>query len=220
MIKDRNIDPELAAIISQGTAQLEFEVLAAEGNYAAIHARAVEIGDKLEKMKVKMEGNQDFRTDALRAARTWQLRAALRLGNYEEAATGSRQLLDQPLFGRRIEPLARQESTAREKVRLGQALLGTEHRAEALAVLHEAEEFYRQQRAAGATDTRLRIDFVHALYQLSRAQAGDDAGRARRRALLDEAMGELGQLSVEAQQLVASKELLKWVTDARRALEG
>ena len=220
VIKDRNVDPELAAITTQGMAQLEFEVLAAEGNYAKIHARAVELGDKLAKMKVTKEGNVEFRTNFLRGARIWQQEAALRLGNFEEAATGIRQLIDQPLFGRRIDLQSRQENTARSKVRLAQALLGTGQRPEALALLQETEAYYRQQRALGATDTGLRLDFARALYQLSRAQTGDDTGRARRRALLDEAMAEIGGLSVEAQQMLASKELLKWVTDARRAANG
>ena len=42
------------------------------------------------------------------------------------------------------------------------------------------------------------------------------AKRAARLALLDEAMTLLGGLTIEAQQLRDSKELIKWVTDSRR----
>ena len=68
----------------------------------------------------------------------------------------------------------------------------------------------------GASDTTFRWDFSRALYHLSRAQADDAAGRTRRVALLDEAAGVLDGLSLEAQQLIASKELIKWVAAARR----
>jgi hypothetical protein len=50
---------------------------------------------------------------------------------------------------------------------------------------------------------------------MARAQEDDDAGRAQRRALLDEAASVLGGLSQEAQQFQTSRELIEWVTQAR-----
>jgi len=44
--------------------------------------------------------------------------------------------------------------------------------------------------------------------------------RTQRLALLDEAMTQLGGLTIEAQQLRDSRELIKWVTDARRDARG
>jgi tetratricopeptide (TPR) repeat protein len=213
--KDRAFDPELTQISTLGTDMLEFDVLAAEGDYAAIHARAVDIGDRLAKMKLQAEGNRDFRTGAMRTARVWQNESALRLGNLEEAVTAARDFLDKPLFGRRADLAQIGDSTARAKVRLGQALLGSGQRSEALGPLNEAVAYYRKQLAAGAGETGFRQDFSRALWQLALAQAGDDAGLARRRALLAEAAGQLGGLSLEAQQLVESKELIQGVRAAQ-----
>jgi tetratricopeptide (TPR) repeat protein len=215
LVKDRAIDAELTQISTLGTDTLEFDLLAAEGDYATIHARAVDIGGRLRKIKLQAEGNRDFLTDALRRNRVWQNESALRLGNFEEAVTAARELIDKPLFGRRADQATIEDTTARARVRLGQALLGAGRREEALEALHEAEAYYRRQLELGAGDTFFRQDFARALYQLSRAQGDDDSGRTRRRALLAEALDALGRLSVEAQQLVASKELLQWVLAAR-----
>ena len=216
VIKDRNLDAELAEITAQGMVMLEFEVLAAEGDYAKIHAHAMEVGAKLEKIKVQLEGNEPFRANALRDSRVWQNESALRLGNFEEAAVGARELVEKPQFGRRVDQREREGSIARSKVRLGQALFGSGRRGEALGRLKEAEAYYRDELKRGASDTTFRWDFSRALYHLSRAQADDAAGRTRRVALLDEAAGVLDGLSLEAQQLIASKELIKWVAAARR----
>ncbi len=214
-IKARNIDAELSEISTLGTDLLECEILAAEGNYAKMHARAVEIGDRLARMKLTAEGNVEFRVNALRRSRILQNESALRLGNFEEAVAGSRALIDKPMFGRRMEPTDIAYSSARTKVRFGQALLGAGQRTEALAALGEAEAFYREQQVQGASDTGFRQDFARALYHLARAQAGDAAGRAQRRALLDEAASVLDGLTFEARQLVASKELIQWVRAAQ-----
>ena len=215
LVKDRNLDQELNQISSLGTDMLEFELLAAEGNYATIHARAVEIGDQLGKIKMQAEGNRDFLTDALRRNHAWQTESALRFGNFEEAVTAARQAIDKPLFGRTADKLTMEDSTARAKVRLGQALIGSGRQTEALGPLHEAEAFYRRELGRGAGDTGFRQDFARALYHLARAQAGDAAGRAQRRALLDEAASVLDGLTFEARQLVASKELIQWVRAAQ-----
>ena len=176
----------------------------------------MEVGAKLEKIKVQLEGNEPFRANALRDSRVWQNESALRLGNFEEAAVGARELVEKPQFGRRVDQREREGSIARSKVRLGQALLGSGRRGEALGRLKEAEAYYRDELKRGASDTTFRWDFSRALYHLSRAQADDAAGRTRRVALLDEAAGVLDGLSLEAQQLIASKELIKWVAAARR----
>jgi hypothetical protein len=213
--KSRNIDGELAEISTLGTDLLECDILKAEGNYLQMHARAVEIGDRLAQMKLSAEGNVGFRTNALRFSRNLQNEAALRLGRYEEAGSGARALLDKPLFSRWMEPLDKAYATARAKLRLGQALLGTNRRNEALAILGEAEAFYREQQVQGAGDTGFRQDFARTLYFLSRAQAGDEEGRATRRLLLAEAAHVLEGLSFEARQLAANQELIQWVRAAQ-----
>jgi hypothetical protein len=195
-------------------------VLAAEGDYAAIHARTAAISDRLGNLQVQKEGNLDFRINSLRTSRSLLAESALRLGRFEEGAVVTQGLLAKPLFDRRADPRQKAEFTARTQVRLAQALLGADRRNEALSTLQAAEAYYRQQLAEGASDTYFRQDFARLLYCLARAQGRDDAGRTRGLALLNEALGQLGSLSIEAQQLVASKELLQWVTDARRELQG
>jgi tetratricopeptide (TPR) repeat protein len=219
-IKERDIDAELAEIANLGLAGLEAKVLLAEGDDVKAHARAVEITDHLTRMQLRAEGNVGYRTNALRQSRNLQIDSALRLGRFEEAVTGARELIEKPLFSRWMEPLDKAFVTARNRVRFGQALLGVNRRAEAEAALREAETFYREQQALGATDVGFRLDFARALYHLARAQSGDDNGRRRRGALLDEAMTVLGGLTIEAQQFRDSKELIKGVTDARREAQA
>jgi hypothetical protein len=138
------------------------------------------------------------------------------LGRPEEAVTAARgSFVDRELERMRDLPTVNQIA-ARAKVRLGQALLESGQRNEALAQFNEALTYYRAEQANGATETGFRQNFARALYQLSRAQAKDEAGRAQRRALLDEAFGVLGGLSLEAQQLIPSKELFQSVSDARK----
>jgi hypothetical protein len=215
-IKDRSIDPELQEIGTLGLGLLESTIDQAEGNYAKVHARAVETADKLARMKVQAEGNIENRNNALRQSRTLQVESALRLGNFEEAVEVSRDQVSNPRFSRRMDALDVAWATARNRVRYGQALLGAGKRADALVALRDAEDFYREQQAKGASDTGFRLDFARTLYHLARAQPDDAAGRSARLALLDEAMTLLGGLTIEAQQLRDSKELIKWVTDTRR----
>jgi hypothetical protein len=214
--RDRSIDTELQEIGTLSLGLLENAIDQAEGNHAKVHARALETADKLARMKLQAEGNIENRNNALRQSRNQQIESALRLGNYEEAVEVSRDQVMNPRFSRRMDALDLATATARNKLRFGQALLGAGKRADALVALRDAEDFYREQLAKGASDTGFRLDFVRALYHLSRAQAEDAAGRTARLALLEEAMTLLGGLTIEAQQLHDSKELIKWVTDARR----
>jgi len=214
-IKDRNVDLEQAQVITLNVSMAEFEVLAAEGKYARLHDRAVEVLAQLDRIKVSPGSNQEFRDNVRRRARTWQAEAAVRLGRVEEAMEVSRQNVNEPVFGR-LDKFQQQDMMARAKMRLGRALLLAGNRAEALGPLAEAATHYREKQARGARQVSFRLSLASALYHLAQAQAEDDAGRNRRRDLLDEAMSLLGGLSFEAQQLVTSKELLEWVRNARR----
>jgi hypothetical protein len=213
--KDRNIDEELAGIAQMDKEALEFPVLEAEGDYSTIHARAVDIADRLAKIKIKAEGNRDFWLNAQRRSRVWQLDSALRLGRAEEALAVAQQALDHPVFSRRVDQDEIEAITARMQVRLGQARLGAGRRAEALTPLREAEAHYRRELAQGATDTGFRVDFARALLHLALAQADDEAGRAQRISLLNEATAALNGLSLEARLLQPSQELIRWVAEAR-----
>jgi hypothetical protein len=214
VIKDRGVDAELAQITDLNMEMGEYDILAAEGDYAAIYAKTGDIDARLLQISGVNGRNLEFRNDALRRNRAWIAESALRLGNFEQAVTVARDNVEKPIVGR-LDKLTMAAILARSKIHLGQALLGTDQRAEALVPLGEAVAYYRREQAAGASATFFRNDFARALFQLARAQSDDDDGRTRRRALLDEAMGVLGGLTIEAQQLLMNKELLKWISAAR-----
>ena len=214
VVKDRGVDAELAQITDLNMEMGEYDILAAEGDYAAIYAKTGDIDARLLQIPGVNGRNLEFRNDALRRNRAWIAESALRLGNFEQAVTVARDNVEKPIVGR-LDKLTMAAILARSKIHLGQALLGTDQRAEALVPLGEAVAYYRREQAAGASATFFRNDFARALFQLARAQSDDDDGRTRRRALLDEAMGVLGGLTIEAQQLLMNKELLKWISAAR-----
>ena len=138
----------------------------------------------------------------------------MRIGRNEEAAALARQTIEKPIVGR-LGQAAVNDSVARARVRYGQALLGSGQRAEAVTALEEALIYYRDQQAHGASGTGPRQDLARVLYFLAKAQAGDEASVARRATLLAEAASVLDGLSLEAQQMQISRELIDWVAAAR-----
>jgi tetratricopeptide (TPR) repeat protein len=215
VIKDRNLDQAMAEVTGVVMDMAECDILAAEGDHAAIRARAADVIGRLGKIKTDNGRTVDIRDENLRRTRILLTESALRLGNFEEAVTLARQAVEQPITNR-VDKLAFEEIQARAKVRLGQALLGADKPAEALVPLREALTYYRGRQARGAAGTNFRQDFARVLYHLARAQSADAGGRTQALALLNEAMTVLGGLTIEAQQLRNNKELLKWVSDARR----
>ncbi len=219
--KLRDINPELVQISNLGQQLDESTLLAAEGNYAAIHDLATSVAAKIGQIKdTHNEGNRGFRERLVAQARSLIIESALRLGRAEEAVTAAREAVANPVIRSNLTKAERDMVETRAQVRLGQALRVAGQTAEGVDVLGQTVAYYRKEQAAGAIETGFRHDFTRALYQLALAQAGDADGRARRRALLDEAMTVLGGLSLEAQQLLGNKELIKWVSDARREAGG
>jgi tetratricopeptide (TPR) repeat protein len=220
LLRERDLDREVKELSALDRKLMyEVDILAAAGDYASVHARAVAYGEELDKIKEESTGNQRLRGDALRRARLWQIESALRLGKIEEAVNVARTTVDRPPYGS-LEKLDQAYFLARAQVRLGQALVEAGRRDEALAPLTDAMAYYRRERAAGADDVQFRQDFARALYVLGEAQGTTPAGRGQRRALLDEAAAELGDLSFEAQQLATSKELMRWVAAAQAEAGG
>jgi tetratricopeptide (TPR) repeat protein len=215
LVTDRNFDAEVSGLGQLGVDALDCYVLAAAGDYAGVHRRAVELNDQVTRFKVVHEGNADLRTNILRHVRTWMVESAVRQGSFEEASTLARQLLDQPLYGRNVDRQSMQDNQARLRVGLGQALLGDGKRDEALKVLRESEAYYRRRKAEGAATTQFRQELAGALYQLARAELAGADGVGRARGLLDEAAAELDGLTAEARQLHDSKELIEWVRAAQ-----
>lgn len=215
-VKARSIDGELQEIGGLGVDLLECQLDFSEGDYAKARSRAATIADKLERMKVKAEGNVETWGNIIRQAHNIQAEAALRVGNFEEAGALARAQLEEPKFARRMDALDKDFAAARDKLRYGQALLGSGKPMDALLALRDAEVFYRERQKLGARDTGFRIDFARTLFHIARAQTNDVVGRAARLSLLNEALDLLGGLSLEAQQLRECRELIKSVSDARR----
>jgi type II secretory pathway pseudopilin PulG len=191
------------------------DLLAATGDFEAIHNQAVDLDDRLRKIDPKNALTRNVKTDALRQDHTWLIEAALHTGRSEEAVAAAKTFLDHPPFPTTMEKATADALTARMKTKYGEALIGSGQRAQARGPLEEAIAYYRSRQAKGASETRFRQDFGAALYQMARAQEDDEMGSVHRRALLDEAQSVLGGLSQEAQQFRTSRELIESVTKAR-----
>jgi hypothetical protein len=215
IMKERGLNPELVQLVNAGQPGQEFEILAAEGDFAEIHARAAEAAAQVARIPETSTDNRQFRENLLRESRNWLIESALRLGRAEEAVTAAREAITNSRT-EYLNELSARRTKIRDKVRLGRALAATGQTAEARALLDEALAFYRREQAQEANGTTYLQNFSRALYHAAEVQPSDEAGRTARLALLDEAMHLLGALTLEAQQLRDSKELLKWVTDARR----
>jgi hypothetical protein len=214
VIRDRNFSQEFTDVISLMLEVFEYDILAVGNDYGTIHARAADVDARLRKLALKDPQAQSFRDDALRRNAGWLAEAALRVGQNEAAAAVTRQTLENPVAGR-LNQAALDDFQARARVRLGQAQLGSGQRAEAEATLEQALVYYRREQAEGAKGTGPRQDLARVLYFLAQAQAGDEASVARRATLLAEAASVLDGLSLEAQQMLTSRELIEWIAAAR-----
>jgi hypothetical protein len=191
------------------------DILAAKGDYEAIHSQAIALDERLQKIVPKNSLSRNIRTEAIRQTHTWIAEAALRTGRSEEALSASKGLVDRPYVNATDEKILVDMAVERAKTRLGQALIVSGQKIEARVPLGEALAYYRSRQANGASETKFRQDFGNALFEMAQAQDDDGAGRSQRSALLDEAQSVLGGLSQEAQQLRTSKELIEWVSQAR-----
>jgi len=218
IVRERALGADWATITTLMTRTFEQDLDAAQGDYAPVLARAQEIEVRLRELNPSEPSVLLARDDALRRNQGWIAEAALRLGNFEQAATIAQQAIEKPIAGR-LGPQGVKDSVARARVRRGQALLGVGRIAEARAELEQALAFYRTQQAAGANGMSSRQDLARALYHLSQAQAMDEDGVAQRQKLLAEAETVLAGQTLEARQTMNSRELFQWVRKAR-ALDG
>jgi hypothetical protein len=140
-------------------------------------------------------------------------RAALNLDRHADAEAAGRALLaahdsthgapDQAVWGR---------------VLLAQAIAGQGRKAEAMKTLEPALARYRDLQAQGASYVGFRQHFARALFVQALAEPADSGGIARSREALEQAAALLQGLTDEARQLRDSKELLSWISDARKKL--
>ena len=214
IIHDRAFDENLANVAKLTAELFEYDILAAGGDYATIHARAVGLDARLKKISSQDGPTTEFRNDGIRRNAGWLAESALRTGQYESAEAVARQAIEKPIAGR-LNKAALDDSLALARVRLGEALLGSGKRDEAVAAFNEALAYYRKQQADGANGTGPRQDLARTLYFLAKAQAGDEASVAQKASLLAEAADTLASLSIETQQLQTSRELIELVSTAR-----
>ncbi len=214
--KQEGFDREVNEL-SEATEELleDADVLFAAGEYSAVHSHSVAFQDRLAKIKVADAGNRVFRENLTRDAWELQIDSALRIGKAEEAVHVAQLAVDKPMDGD-MGKKDRERSHAKFQTRLGEALIAVGRPGDALVPLTSADAYYRGQLAKGAAGTQFRLEFARTLYHFARAQASDEAGRARRAVLLEEASAVLAGLSFEAKQLISSKELMQWVADAQQ----
>ncbi|MFI5335851.1 MAG: hypothetical protein ACHQ5A_03655 [Opitutales bacterium] len=215
IVKERGFDEELTQLVALNSQAQEFDIMAVEGDYAGIHARALDLAARLGKLPKLNDGNQWIRQDAVRLIRGWVIDAALRLGLGEEALAVARQAVADPQT-EFVEANVAERVVARAQVRLGQAALAAGQRAESRGSLREALAYYRAELERGATGTTFGQDLARALTQMALAQDDDPSGLVERGRLLEEASARLDQLSPEARQLRESQELIKDVQLARQ----
>jgi tetratricopeptide (TPR) repeat protein len=214
-LKDEGADEAFVQVASAWDELYELDILAAKGDYDAVHSGAAALNDRLQKVVPKNALTRNIRIAALRQDHTWLIEASLRTGRHEEALSAAKDAVEHPMVTPTDEKMVVDSVVAKAQIRLGQAFIGSGQKTEALAALSKAIDYYRSRQANGAGATSYRQDFGRALYQEALAQNDDEAGRAQRRALLDEAQSVLAGLSQEAQRLRTSKELIGWVSDAQ-----
>jgi len=186
----------------------------ARGDFAHEYELASRARAQFATLKQQSEMTRFFYGQIVRTNNAQFIESCLRTGRYGEAEAVARDMMEHP-FEIRGDTRRAAQLEGRNKVQLGRALVELGRKADARAPLDAIVALYRARRARGADGTTFRLDFAAALYQLSRAQDDDEAGKAKRNALLGEAAGVLFGLSAEAQDLVASKELTQWVGAAR-----
>jgi tetratricopeptide (TPR) repeat protein len=213
--KDEGADDGFVQVASVWRDLYALDILASKGDYEAIHSRATALDERLHKITPKNALTRNIRTAALRQDHMWIVESSLRTGRGEEALSAANAAVEHPEVNPTDEKTLVDSIVAQAQTRLGQSLIASGRRTEALAALSPAITYYRSRQEKGAGATSYRQDFGKALYQEALAQNDDEAGRAKRRALLDEAQSVLAGLSQEAQQLRTSKELIGWVSDAR-----
>jgi tetratricopeptide (TPR) repeat protein len=213
--KDEGADEAFVQVASAWDDLYDLDILAAKGDYEAVHSMATALDGRLEKIVPKNALTRNIRIVGLRQDHMWLVESSLRTGRHEEALSAAKAAVDHPMVTPTDEKTLVDSVVAKAQTRLGQALIASGQRTEAQAALSQAIAYYRSRQAKGAGATSYRQDFGKALYQDALAQSDDDAGRAQRRALLDEAQSVLAGLSQEAQQLRTSRELIAWVSDAR-----
>jgi type II secretory pathway pseudopilin PulG len=196
------------------------EILANKGDYQAVHDQAIALDERLRKIAPKNALTRNVRTAAILKDHSWLIESALRTGRQEEALASAKSLVDHPPVSPTEEKAIVEAVVARAKTQLGQSMVESGKKTEAQAPLAQAITYYRGRLANGATSTSFRLDFGRALYRQALAQNDDEAGRAERRALLDESFSVLGGLSQEAKQFGGAKELIEWVSQARSGSTG
>ena len=189
-------------------------LLLAGGDAAAAYAKSTSALQRLE--AVKSSGSAQFTASSLRRLRWVVAEAGLRAGHASEAEAAVRVLLAAP--GDSIVDPPSEEAVARSKVLLAQLLAVQGRKEEARKTLAPALDYFRQQRAHGASHNEVVYPLARAFYVQSLIEDDSPAGRAARRSDLDEAAAALAAFPGDTPQLHDSQELAGWIAAARAAL--
>ncbi len=158
---------------------------------------------------------QEMRNSILHGTLIGVIDPALVLGRYAEAETASREQLALPAnpnTGFDVE-----DAAAATRMAIAHALAGQGRLVESRELVRPALERYRAEQQQGAVGVTFTTDFAYALFVSAISEADDATGRARRDADLAEASRLLATLSAEARQLWRTRQVQRWIAEAREA---
>jgi hypothetical protein len=207
---------EMEQMWAEAVADTERQVRLAFGEDATVYAMSTSALPRLDSLEGAL-ADRDMRARLLHARRQdleEAARSALNLGRFGDAEAAARALLslhseigdmtahfflDQP------------DDLVWGRVLLAQAAAAQGHDGEALKTLEPVLAQYLDEQAQGAAHVMFRQHFARALYVQALAQPCQPA-----RESLDQAYALLAGLTDEAKDLHDSKELLSWISAARK----
>ena len=135
------------------------------------------------------------------------------LGRYAEAETAAREQLALPANSNT--GFDAEDAAAATRVTIAHALARQGRIEESRELVRPALERYRAEQQQGAVGVTFTTDFAYASFVSAISEADDAAGRARRDADLAEASRLLATLSAEARQLWRTRQVQRWIAEAR-----
>ena len=158
---------------------------------------------------------QELRSGILHGTLIGVIDPALVLGRYAEAETAAREQLALP-----ANPSAgfdAEDAAAATRMAIAHALARQGRLEESRELVRPALERYRAEQQQGAVGVTFTTDFAYASFVSAISEADDAAGRARRDADLAEASRLLATLPAEARQLWRTRQVQRWIAEAREA---
>lgn len=212
-------DTDVLAMQTLGSEMLEAMVLTEEGKFDELARKALDWEQRARTARTRSDAARFAQQDRLRQARSIRADCAFRLNRTEEGLALTEEILKKPL----LENVTASESAvimARIKIRRGLLLVQADRAEEAKPVIAEALRHLQAMHGKGDSSFETTGYLAFALYAQAKAEMAAPASRTDASKHLDEAMRLLDGLSFEVRQLVRAKELIGWITTARRDLAG